>query len=131
MARGRVIAIVVLALAIGCFSSDPAGTDGTEGDVIISMTSDLAYAPLNATARVGQVVRWENDSNAPHTVTADPELAVNASSVSLPAGATPFGSDLIQPGGAFTHTFTVAGTYRYFCRPHEGAGMIGTIVITP
>ena len=131
MARGRVIAIVVLALAIGCFSSDPAGTDGTEGDVIISMTSDLAYAPLNATARVGQVVRWEYDSNAPHTVTADRELAVNASSVSLPAGATPFGSDLIQPGGAFTHTFTVAGTYRYFCRPHEGAGMIGTIVITP
>ncbi|MGH7445753.1 MAG: cupredoxin domain-containing protein [Longimicrobiales bacterium] len=122
--------ILALVLLAGCFSEDPAGTDDTAGDVTIAMTSQLTYAPLNATARVGQVVRWENDSNAPHTVTADPALAVNAGSVSLPAGAGVFGSELIAPGGAYTHTFTVAGTYRYFCRPHEGAGMIGTIVIT-
>lgn len=117
-------------LAVACFSSDPAGTDNGDADVTIDMSADLVYAPATATARVGQTVRWVNRSNIPHTVTADPDLAVNPQSVQLPAGAAAFDSGLIDPGGSYTRTFTVAGTYRYFCRPHEGAGMIATIVVS-
>lgn len=124
---GLLLAVPVLA---GCFSSDPAGSDGGDADVIIDMTAELTYSPAAATARVGETVRWVNRSNVPHTVTADPDLAANAQSTLLPEGAAPFDSGLIDAGGSYAHTFTVPGTYRYFCRPHEGAGMIATIVVS-
>lgn len=125
----QLVALSMLA-TVACFSSDPAGTDDGDADITIEMTADLVYAPAAATARIGERVRWVNRSSIPHTVTADPDLAVNAQSVQLPAGATPFDSGLIGAGASYTHTFTVAGTYRYFCRPHEAAGMIATIVVT-
>jgi plastocyanin len=49
----------------------------------------------------------------------------------LPAGAVAFDSGKIQPGGSFTHQFTVPGTYKYVCLPHEDAGMTAQIVVTP
>ncbi len=127
--RAAVFLLALLAPA-ACFSSDPVETDDGDADVTIEMTGELVYEPAAATVRVGDIVRWVNVSNVPHTVTADPDLAVNPQSVMLPAGAAPFDSGLISPGGAYTHTFSVPGTYRYFCRPHEGAGMIATIVVT-
>lgn len=120
-------AVLVLA---ACFSSDPVETGDGGADVTIEMTGELVYEPAAATVRVGDTVRWVNVSNAPHTVTADPDVAVNPQSVMLPAGAAPFDSGLISPGGSYTRTFSVPGTYRYFCRPHEGAGMIATLIVT-
>ncbi len=29
----------------------------------------------------------------------------------------------------FSRTFDEPGTYRYICIPHEGAGMVGTVVV--
>lgn len=126
----NIVLVLSVLLAAGCFSSDPAGNDDGDADVTIDMTADLLYSPAAATARVGETVRWVNRSNIPHTVTADPDLAANPQSVMLPAGAAPFDSGLIDAGGSYTRTFTVPGTYRYFCRPHEGAAMIGTIVVS-
>jgi plastocyanin len=116
----------------GCISEapEPAGPQ-VEGDVTIDMTAQFTYAPAAAQARVGQTVVWVNRSPTAHTVTADPALAANAGSVMLPEGAEPFASPLVSAGGSFSHTFTVAGTYRYFCQPHEGAGMIATVVVAP
>lgn len=127
----RRAALVLTALLAACVSEAPDPTDPGTGDVTIEMTSNLTYAPAAAQARVGQTVVWLNVSSMAHTVTADPELAGNAASVSLPAGAAPFASPLVAAGGSFSYTFTVPGTYRYFCQPHEGAGMIGTIVVVP
>jgi plastocyanin len=36
---------------------------------------------------------------------------------------------IIEAGGSYQHTFDIAGTYEYFCIPHEGAGMIGTVEV--
>lgn len=119
-------------LLTGCISEEPepAGPP-IEGDVTIDMTPQFTFAPAAAQARVGQTVVWVNNSPAAHTVTADPSLAANAANVMLPEGAEPFASPIVSTGGSFAHTFTVAGTYRYFCQPHEGAGMVATIVIAP
>lgn len=116
----------------GCISEapEPAGPP-VDGDVTIDMTTQFTYSPAAAQARVGQTVVWMNTSPTPHTVTADPALAANAGSVMLPEGAEPFASPLVSAGGSYSYTFTVAGTYRYFCQPHEGAGMIGTVVVAP
>ena len=48
---------------------------------------------------------------------------------SMPKGAVAFDSGFIPPGGDYSYTFTVPGTYRYFCLPHEKAGMVGVIVV--
>lgn len=126
----RVLVALAFALALtGCISSEPDPAGPVTGDVTVRMTANLTYAPVNASAQVGQTVVWVNDSNMPHTITADPALAGNAGSVSLPAGAQPFASPLVPIGGSYSRTFTVPGTYRYFCQPHEGAGMVGTIVV--
>ena len=124
-------ALMMAALLAACVSEAPEPTGPVTGDVTIDMTSELTYAPAAAQARVGQTVVWVNGSAMAHTVTADPALAGNAASVSLPAGAAPFASPLIPGSGSFSYTFTVPGTYRYFCQPHESAGMIGTVVVVP
>jgi len=121
--------VVLVTLLAACFSSDPAGTNTGDANAEIEMTASLVYMPAVVTVQVGQTVRWVNRSNVPHTVTADVSLAANPQSVMLPAGAAPFDSGLIDAGAGYTRTFTVAGTYRYFCRPHEGAGMIATLVV--
>jgi plastocyanin len=97
----------------------------------VRMTSSLKYEPAKLTVRTGQTVHWKNVSIMSHTVTADPSIAKNPADVSLPAGAEPFTSGMIRPGKSYDHVFTVPGTYRYFCIPHETSGMVGTVIVEP
>ena len=131
--RCRVALLPALALAVsaGCFSSDPDTTAPDDADVVVEMTGALTFAPVTVTIRAGETVRWDNISSVPHTVTADADAVADADNVSLPAGAQPFASGLISAGGSYTRTFTVTGTYRYVCVPHEAAAMFGTVVVEP
>lgn len=112
---------------------DAAGAPAAEADTApaaaVEMTNALTFEPAEITIRAGESVRWTNPSDVPHTVTADASKAADPAHVVLPDGAEPFDSGMIDPGGAFTHTFEVPGRYRYFCIPHEAAGMIGEIVV--
>ena len=101
----------------------PAGAAGA----VITMTDTFMFEPSAVTMRAGEMVEWRNASRFRHTVTADPKLGTAV----LPAGATPFASGELQPGGTFRQMLTVPGTYRFFCMPHEGIGMTGTITVTP
>ena len=124
----RIFTLAMLAAGlsslIGCACtggdrSDPANT--------IRMTSGLKYEPAELRIQAGQTVHWKNVSIMPHTVTADPAIAKKPEHVSLPSGAEPFNSGTIRPGKSFERVFTVPGTYRYFCIPHENSGMVGTV----
>ena len=97
----------------------------------VTMTDRLVFAPDTVVIRAGSAVRWTNDSVLPHTVTADPAKAARAGNVQLPAGAKPFDSGDMPQGAVFVHTFTVPGTYRYVCIPHELAAMVGVVVVQP
>ena len=108
------------------YRAPPAGVAAT-----VDMTIGLKYAPPAVTIYAGQTVEWRNQSPFHHTVTNDPADAERARDAALPAGAQPFNSGYIDPGQVFRHTFTVPGTYRYFCDPHEGQGMVGTIYVRP
>jgi plastocyanin len=130
--RGRLAMLLgALVLLPACFSSEPAPMepDGDPVTVTIEMTDGLVFDPSSVTIRVGDTVEWVNASGTVHTATADPALAANPDNVLLPAGAEPFDSGVLSPGGRFSHTFTVAGEYRYVCLPHEFAGMIGTVTV--
>jgi plastocyanin len=89
------------------------------------------YSPDSVTVVIGvnSTVVWTNDDSVGNTVT----------SVSVPAGAAPFDSGLIEPstshgmpwqtptGGTFSETFTVPGTYQYHCTAHSW--MTGTVIV--
>lgn len=96
----------------------------------VAMTDSLQFQPSSIEVPVGTTVTWNNTSSVVHTVTADPSKANDPSHVKLPQGAQPFDSGIIQPGSQFSHTFTTPGEYKYFCIPHESAGMIGTVTVT-
>ena len=96
----------------------------------IELTRNLRFEPATVTIRAGETVEWTNSSSFPHTVTADSSLAANPGNVSLPRGAAAFSERLVR-GQTFRKTFTVPGVYEYVCLPHEGAGMLGKIVVEP
>lgn len=98
---------------------------------IVTMSDALKFSPQSVHIHSGDVVEWRNTSLLVHTVTADPSLAALPSSARLPAGAKPFNSGNLDPDGVFRHRFTTPGTYKYFCIPHEAAGMTGEVVVQP
>lgn len=101
------------------------------GDAEVGMNNQLRFTPGTIRISAGETVTWRNTSDLPHTVTADPSRAMDPSNVSLPDGAETFDSGTLNPGDVFERTFTVPGTYRYVCLPHEAAGMVGTVIVEP
>ena len=74
------------------------------------------FVPQTITVAIGanNTVAWVNHDGATHTVTS--------------MGSTLFDSGNIPAGRKYSHTFTQAGTYEYYCTLHPW--MKGTIVVT-
>ena len=125
------IAIVVAALAAAAALAllpDPA--KAASNPVVIKMAdSQPFYTPEKVAIKVGETVQWVNSGQTVHSVSTSSANAQNPKDTSMPKGATAFDSGFIPPGGNYSYTFTVPGTYRYFCLPHEKAGMVGVIVV--
>jgi LPXTG-motif cell wall-anchored protein len=94
-------------------SEDPGGQSVRAKSANSVSAGDNFFDPASLTIAVGDSVTWTNDGKVAHTVTA------NGGS---------FDSGNLNPGRSFTHTFSQAGTFRYFCQYH--AGMTGTIEVT-
>lgn len=79
-----------------------------------SSSNPKGYSPdtIRVVIGVNNTVTWVNDDTVDHTVT------------SL-TGA--FNSQVIPPGGTYTHTFASAGNYSYGCEFHPA--MVGTVVV--
>lgn len=100
-------------------------------EATVKMTDALRFEPEEVVVKVGGKVTWQNPSTVVHTATGDPSRAVAPEHVELPPGAEPWDSDFVQPGASFTKVFTAAGTYRYFCIPHETVEMVGVVKVVP
>jgi plastocyanin len=137
--RRRSLAVAALMAALAACGGDeenqdgqrPAAgqTDDTSGATVVDMTDALKFEPSEITASVGDRVRWRNVGNIAHTVTTDPAKVADAGNVSVPSDVTPWDSGLIGADRSFARTFRRSGVYRYVCIPHEGARMIGSVVI--
>mgnify|MGYP001174119896 CR=1 FL=1 len=112
----------------GCGVGGPAYGPPGDAAAVVEMTSSLAFQPQSLHIRAGETVEWRNKSPFTHSVTDDPALAARPGDASLPAGAEPFRAS-VPAGGLYRHSFPVAGSYHYFCEPHEGFGMVGEIVV--
>jgi len=120
----------LVATVAGCSSV------GGSGPRRVSMTDDFAYDPARITVDAGTAVRWENDSDVGHTVTAYgggiPADAVYFASGGFDterAARDAVAGGLVAAGDAYEHAFDTPGAYDYFCVPHEGSGMTGRVVV--
>ena len=121
----------------GCSGSGGTGTSENEYDIGMSTS---AFRPAEFAVAPGTTVVWRNTSGTAHTVTAyDDQIPDSADFfASGDFDSTEAASDAwlqnsggsIDGGETYEHTFSVPGTYEYFCVPHEGAGMVGTIEVT-
>jgi plastocyanin len=86
-----------------------------------SKTTD-AFSPNPVNVKVGDTVTWTNKDSTPHTVTSGENAKPDGKFDSSPGF-----QQLIVPQGTFSHTFTEAGSYPYYCGLH--ANMVGTVVV--
>jgi plastocyanin len=84
--------------------------------VEVSAIDKVGFKPKSITVAPGTTVRWVNQGKERHTVTSRDGL---------------FDSGPMAPGSTYSYEFTKPGTYEYFCRPHEKAGMTGTVIVDP
>lgn len=89
--------------------------DEFDGEVV-EARDDLTFSRPNLTITAGTAVRWVSVSQMLHTVTPDGHSEWSA-------------ANLASSGSTFTHTFDTPGTYEYFCEPHVGDGMTGTVTV--
>jgi plastocyanin len=120
-------AAVVAAVALTLL---PQPAKAANTPIVIKMADkEPFYTPEKVSIKVGDTVQWVNDGQTVHDVSTNAANAQNPKDTSMPKGAQAFDSGFIPPGGDFSYTFTVPGTYKYFCLPHEKAGMVGVVVV--
>jgi plastocyanin len=111
--------VLVAALSLGAIASAQSSAPGaapapdavsTPGAIV--HIKNFAFNPSNANILVGQSVKFVEDDDTPHTVT-----AVDKS----------FDSGNLDKGSTWTYTFATAGTYAYFCAYHPY--MKGTVTV--
>lgn len=109
----------------------------SDADHVIDIKA-VSFDPEKLTIEKGDTVAWKHVGGEAHTVTAREK--------SLPEGAAYWasggfdsekkatsgwdaGKGAVQSEQSFVHTFEVAGTFDYYCIPHEAAGMTGKVVV--
>jgi len=92
----------------------PPGTD-----VLGCEQTNECYIPWDLIITEGDTVGWFNVDTAAHTATSGIPGTTDGA----------FDSGLIMPGDSFSHTFTQAGQYPYFCVVHPW--MIGVVHVDP
>ncbi|WP_049936535.1 plastocyanin/azurin family copper-binding protein [Haloplanus natans] len=102
----------------------------------VSMAGDFTYDPERLGVDAGTTVRWVNHDDVGHTVTAyggkvpaDDAYFASGGFESERAARNDITGGVVAPDDAYEHTFATAGTYDYFCVPHEGSGMTGRVVV--
>ena len=84
-------------------------------DVTMGSGGNLIFDPSEVTINAGESIHFVNGMLPPHNVIIEdhPEWSNDALAM--------------MPGEDFDVTFPESGDYTYWCAPHKGAGMIGTV----
>jgi len=100
-----VAALALTGTALGQQTPSPApiGTNAPNPSTVVYI-KNYKYSPATVTITVGTSVAWVNQDATSHTVT-----ATDAS----------FDSGNLDQNANYTHTFTKAGTYAYYCAYHS------------
>jgi len=115
-------AVGAAALTIGA----PALAAETKTVLMGTDKGELKFVPDELTICKGDSVMWKVNKAQPHNIIFDEDgipSGVSADSLSKE-------EYLNAEGDTFKATFTVAGDYKYYCQPHQGAGMIATLTVS-
>ena len=77
----------------------------------------LKFEPSTLTIKAGETVKWVMNNIGPHNVIFDDSPSLTHKNM------------LMAKGSSYESTFDEPGTYSYYCAPHRGAGMGGTIIV--
>lgn len=119
MRRLLVILGALSALVLGTLVVGTTAAGAATKDVVIV---DDSFQAQTVTVTQGDTVKWTDNGNESHTVTAD------NGSFDSSAG----GSAVLAKGQTFSATFNTPGSFAYHCKIHGGpggVGMSGTIVV--
>jgi plastocyanin len=113
-------------------TSTDAGTttdagSGTVHTVNVAANGTFMFDPMALTIHVGDTVHWVWGSGG-HTVTSGANCMADNKFCS-PGDTSCATSATSSAGTTYDHKFTQAGTFPYFCIPHCGFGMTGTVVV--
>ncbi len=98
----------------------PTPPSGTTVIVNVAPGGGFSFAPSTISIHVGDTVRW-NWGSGGHSTT--------SGSSCNPDGL--WNSGILSSGSTFSRTFNTAGNFPYFCIPHCGLGMTGTVSVSP
>ncbi len=87
----------------------------------------LAFVPNEFSVSAGEQIVFKNNAGFPHNVVFDEDQipsGVDASKISMSE------EDLLNaPGETYAVTLSEKGSYTFYCSPHQGAGMVGKVVV--
>lgn len=129
MRASLVVSAAVAGAALLSLTGAATAEGGSAAPRVVKMTDGLQFLPVKVTVKAGQSVTWRNVGKVGHTITTIRSKAAVKSHAAVPAGAVAWDSGFILGSRSYTRKFTKPGVYRYFCIPHEGGGMVGTIVV--
>ena len=117
------MASLMLALALaGCTGSggngdsDLCGEQDDQGRYVVCMTNSNRFVPSTLQVPVGATVVWINQGGTHNTQEANDLWASDITSAS-------------RVEENHVQVFEESGSFDYFCLPHQGVGMKGTIIV--
>jgi plastocyanin len=96
-------------------SSKSSKSKSSKSSVVKVEIEDFEYYPATVNIKTGTTVRWENEDEAPHTVTSN-----NTGGV--------LNSGTLDEDETYSYTFTNTGSYSYHCSFHPS--MVGTVNVS-
>ena len=84
-------------------------------DVSMGSGGNLIFEPSDVTINAGETVHFVNNMLPPHNIIVEGRADLSRESL------------MFNPGESQDILFADAGDYTFFCGPHQGAGMTGTI----
>jgi len=122
--------IAALALIVGSFQYAAVSAQGTGESVTIvpnaSTMAAKAFSPDVENAKVGDTVTWTNKDTIMHTVTSGTGPSDTTKGKDFDSGYSG-PTALTTTGKTFSHKFTTAGTFPYFCQLHPT--MVGKVIV--
>lgn len=109
-------------------NGEPQPNVGQTFDVAVGPGGVRVFSPATVNIAVGDTVRWTWQSDF-HSVTSGSECGPDEVFCS-PSDSDCGNSTLSNTGAVYSHTFTQAGSYTYFCALHCFSGMSGTVNVT-
>ena len=97
-------------------------------DVAVGPNNTTTFSPANLTIRVGDTVKWTWMSGGHNVINGTNGVPVNGGFCS-PFNMGCANAPTSNANAVYQFMFAKAGVFPYYCAPHVGAGMSGTITV--